>query len=97
MVKVGRVLAAALLALIGTTGAATRTGAATATATEAARAGTPTAVRAESAASQVPDPRTGTRVAAPTGTPPPLPRPPIRNLQPHIVGGQHQRLPHSNR
>lgn len=46
MVKAGRVLAAALLALIGTTGAAPQTEAATATVPGAVRAAVPTAVRA---------------------------------------------------
>ncbi|MFF0222021.1 SGNH/GDSL hydrolase family protein [Streptomyces sp. NPDC004629] len=97
MVKAGRVLAVALLALIGTTGASAQTGAATATApvtaTGATRATVSTAVRAES----VPGSWTGTWEAAPSGTAPALPGAAVRNVVHLSVGGQLLRIRLSNR
>ncbi|MFJ8600735.1 SGNH/GDSL hydrolase family protein [Streptomyces shenzhenensis] len=93
MVKAGRVLAAALLALIGTTGAAPQTEAATAASTGAARAAVPTAVRAAPA----PAPWTGTWEAAPSGTAPALPGAAVRNVVRLSVGGDLLRIRLSNR
>ncbi|RMB81819.1 SGNH/GDSL hydrolase family protein [Streptomyces shenzhenensis] len=93
MVKAGRVLAAALLALIGTTGAAPQTEAATATAPGAVRAAVPAAVRAAPA----PAPWTGTWEAAPSGTAPALPGAAVRNVVHLSVGGDLLRIRLSNR
>ncbi|MFJ8792642.1 SGNH/GDSL hydrolase family protein [Streptomyces sp. NPDC102462] len=102
MVKAGRVLAAALLALIGTTGAAAQTGAATATApataTRAAHTAVSTAVRVEAVrVEDVPGSWTGTWEAAPSGTAPALPGAAVRNVVHLSVGGQLLRIRLSNR
>ncbi|MFF4750227.1 SGNH/GDSL hydrolase family protein [Streptomyces sp. NPDC002514] len=99
MVKGGRVLAAALLALIGTT--ATAPGAATAprdgaTATAAART-TVTATAGTARAGSLPSPWSGTWEAAPSGTTPALPGAAVRNVVRLSVGGTLLRIRVSNR